>query len=149
MRDKKSILVVDDNDLCLKNIASILEKSGYEVLTAMNGEKALTSIKENHFNLVITDIKMPGINGIDLLKIMRRIAPDVGVIVFSAYGNVSSYLEIMGLGAFEFLTKPIRLHELRRIVKKYFDISLVGKQKTSSGLRAPGTHVRQKDLDLP
>lgn len=121
MTDKKCILVVDDEENSRTGLSKILTKCNYDVLTAETGEKALQCLEKNRCDILLTDMRMPGISGLELLKEVRKIAPEIGVIIFTAYGEVDSYLEAMNLGAFEYLNKPIKVDELKRIISKVLE----------------------------
>jgi len=112
------ILVVDDEEGARELFSTILTDEGYEVTLANNGEEALALFKNNPFNLVITDIKMPVMDGLQLLQEIRKIGSKTDVIMVTAYGEVESYLKAMSLGAAEYINKPIRIKELKRIVHK-------------------------------
>jgi two-component system response regulator (stage 0 sporulation protein F) len=112
------ILVVDDEEGAQELFNIILTDEGYEVLLANCGEEALALLKENSFNLVITDIKMPRMDGLQLLQEIRKAGCKTDVIMVTAYGEVESYLKAMSLGAAEYINKPIRIKELKRIVHK-------------------------------
>jgi DNA-binding NtrC family response regulator len=118
MTDKISILVVDDEKDSRSGIAHFLKKSSYDVVTAEDGKEAWEFFKANHHDLVLTDMRMPGISGIDLLKRVKTIAPRTKVIIITAYGEVESYLEAMNHGAFEYLNKPIKIKELIKLINK-------------------------------
>jgi two-component system, response regulator, stage 0 sporulation protein F len=112
------ILVVDDEEGAQELFNIILTDEGYDVSLASCGEDALALLKENPFNLVITDIKMPKMDGLQLLQEIRKIGCKTDVIMVTAYGEVESYLKAMSLGAAEYINKPIRIKELKRIVHK-------------------------------
>ena len=112
------ILVVDDEEGARELFNTILTDEGYEVSLASGGEEALAQFKSNPFNLVITDIKMPVMDGLQLLQEIRKIGSKTDVIMVTAYGEVESYLKAMSLGAAEYINKPIRIKELKRIVHK-------------------------------
>ncbi len=118
--NKRTILVVDDNEMCRNVLAKVLLKCNYEVITAPSGEEAIEVFKKEECDLFIADIKMPGISGIDLLKILRTVAPQIGVIIITGYGEIDSYLESMALGASGYLQKPIEADKLRQAVANYF-----------------------------
>jgi len=118
MSDKISILVVDDEKDSRSGIAHFLKKSSYDVVTAEDGREAWESFKANQHDLVLTDMRMPGISGIDLLKRVKTIAPRTKVIIITAYGEVESYLEAMNQGAYEYLNKPIKIKELIKLINK-------------------------------
>ena len=114
----KKILIVDDEENAREGLAKILKKSGYFTATAENGEEALKILGDNKYDLVISDIKMPRMDGMQLLKRMRKIVPDIAIIMVTAYGEVESYLEAMSYGAFEYLNKPLKIDELKKVVSK-------------------------------
>ena len=112
------ILVVDDEEGARELFNTILTDEGYEVTLAINGEDALARFSNAPFDLVVTDIKMPGMDGIHLLEEIRKTGSKADVIMVTAYGEVESYLKAMSLGAAEYINKPIRIKELKRIVHK-------------------------------
>ncbi|HTG00760.1 MAG TPA: response regulator [Nitrospirota bacterium] len=112
------ILVVDDEEGARELFNAILSDEGYEVQLADSGATALSLFRNNPFNLVITDIKMPVMDGLQLLQEIRKIGSKTDVIMVTAYGEVESYLKAMSLGAAEYINKPIRIKELKRIVHK-------------------------------
>jgi DNA-binding NtrC family response regulator len=116
--DRKSILVVDDEENSRNGLFKILTKYDYEVYTAENGLQALECLQGRRCDIILTDMRMPGMSGIDLLKKVKEISPDIGVIIFTAYGEVDSYLEAMNLGAFEYLNKPVKVEELKKVIVK-------------------------------
>lgn len=112
------ILVVDDEEGARDLFNTILTDEGYEVSLANGGEEALGLFKSFPFNLVITDIKMPVMDGLQLLQEIRKMGSKTDVIMVTAYGEVESYLKAMSLGAAEYINKPIRIKELKQIVHK-------------------------------
>jgi two-component system response regulator (stage 0 sporulation protein F) len=112
------ILVVDDEEGARDLFNTILTDEGYDVALASGGEEALGIFKSNPFNLVITDIKMPVMDGLQLLQEIRKMGSKTDVIMVTAYGEVESYLKAMSLGAAEYINKPIRIKELKQIVHK-------------------------------
>ena len=118
MKDKKSILLVDDEELYLEALTKILIKEGYEVSAACNGKEALESVKKKQYDLVITDMIMPDITGIDVLKKVKSICSETKVIIITGYGESEYYHESMALGAFEYLNKPINVPELKETIRR-------------------------------
>jgi len=112
------ILVVDDEEGARELFHTILTDEGYEVTLANDGAEALTHFKTLPFDLVVTDIKMPVMDGLQLLQEIRKTGSRADVIMVTAYGEVESYLKAMSLGAAEYINKPIRIKELKRIVNK-------------------------------
>lgn len=112
------ILVVDDEEGARELFFTILSDEGYDVTLANNGEEALNRFKGDTYDLVVTDIKMPVMDGLQLLQEIRKTGSKTDVIMVTAYGEVESYLKAMSLGAAEYINKPIRIKELKRIVHK-------------------------------
>ena len=117
----KRILVVDDEENTRIGLSKLLSQEGFEVESAANGNDALDLLSQHKINLVISDINMPDMNGLAFLRELSRKFPSTSVIMITAYGGVESYLEAMNLGAYEYLHKPVRLEELRSVMKKIFN----------------------------
>lgn len=115
------ILVVDDEEHAREGLSKILTREGYGVETAANGKEAIDVIKHKSFDLVITDMRMPLMDGFEVLREIKKMDDSVGVIMITAYGEVESYLEAMNLGAFEYINKPVRVNELKRVITKVLD----------------------------
>ena len=112
-----SILVVDD-ELSMREFLSIfLEKQGYKVATAADGEKALKMAQEEHFDLAISDIRMPGLTGLELLAKLKPMQPDLAFILITAFASPGDAVQAMKNGAFDYITKPFNLEEVKRIVQ--------------------------------
>lgn len=118
--NKKRILLVDDEENARTALAKILSREEYEVISAGNGFEALELLKNSLVDLVITDINMPEMNGMFFLREINRLYPGINVIMVTAYGEVESYIEAMNLGAFEYINKPVRINELKKIISKVF-----------------------------
>jgi two-component system, response regulator, stage 0 sporulation protein F len=116
--ENMKILVVDDEEGARELFFTILSDEGYDITLANNGEEALARFKSDAYDLVVTDIKMPVMDGLQLLQEIRKTGSKTDVIMVTAYGEVESYLKAMSLGAAEYINKPIRIKELKRIVHK-------------------------------
>jgi DNA-binding NtrC family response regulator len=119
-RKVKRILIVDDEQNARLGLSKLLAQEGYEVESVANGLEALEFLGRKQVNLVISDINMPQMNGLAFLRELNRHHPDMQVIMITAYGGVESYLEAMNLGAFEYIHKPVKLDELKSVMKKIF-----------------------------
>ncbi len=115
------ILVVDDERGPRELLESALLEEGYQVTAAKNGEEACQIFDEKKFELVITDFKMPGLNGIKLLKRIKTRAPETLVILITGYASLSSAIHAIREGAYDYLTKPFQLDELYIVVKNAVD----------------------------
>jgi len=112
------ILIVDDEENARFGLCKLLSQQGYSVDSVANGFEALSYLRSNRVQLVISDINMPEMNGLFFLREVARSHPGIHVIMITAYGEVESYLEAMNLGAFEYLHKPVRLNELQSVMDK-------------------------------
>ena len=119
MQGRETILVVDDEVGPRESLRMIL-KPIYEVHTAGNGQEALNFISEKKVDLVTLDLKMPGISGIDVLKEIKKLQPDIDVIIVTGYGTLSNAQEIMRYGAVDFISKPFNVADIICIVSKAF-----------------------------
>ncbi len=113
-----AILLVDDNESQRRVVEFWLNEEHYRVATAPNAESALRLISKNHFDLVISDIRMPGLSGMDLLAKLREQSPGVPVILITAFGTVNDAVAAMKLGAFDYVLKPLNVDEFKVIVQK-------------------------------
>lgn len=121
MADKmKNILVVDDEENARIALSKILSREGYVVAAAANGFEALNYLRGKEVDLVITDINMPEMNGMEFLRELGKAHPATNVIMITAYGEVESYIEAMDLGVFEYINKPVKIDELKKIITKVF-----------------------------
>ena len=106
------ILVVDDKELMRDSVAAILSRKGHLVVTASDGASALTRILDKRPECVVTDLQMPGMNGLELLAEIRKIDAELPVVFMTAFGSVETAVEAMKLGAFDYVTKPFSGDEL-------------------------------------
>ncbi|MEK6560375.1 MAG: sigma-54 dependent transcriptional regulator [Nitrospirota bacterium] len=111
------ILVVDDERGMREFLAIMLQKESHEVTSAANGREALEQIGQKTFDIVITDLRMPQIDGIDVLKTVKENAPETVVIMITAYASPETAVEAMKQGAYDYLTKPFKIEEVKLIVR--------------------------------
>lgn len=112
------ILVVEDQDTLRKGISSAFREQGYEVDEASDGNEALRKLKSTVYDVIVTDLKMPGSNGMDILKEAKKGSPSTVVIIMTAYGSVDTAVDAMRSGAYDFVQKPFSLDELEIKVHK-------------------------------
>ncbi|HET6419981.1 MAG TPA: response regulator [Geobacteraceae bacterium] len=112
------ILVVDDEENARIALTRLLSKEGFLVDSVANGFEALNYLRQQTVNIIVTDINMPEMDGISFLRELNKNFPKTNVIMITAYGGVESYLEAMNLGAFEYINKPVKIDELKLILKK-------------------------------
>lgn len=109
---KAKVLLVDDEEDFLATLAERLEARGLKVTTANNGENALASIEAEAFDLVVLDLAMPGLDGLETLKRIKARQPEAEIIMLSGQGSIRTSIEAMKLGACDFLQKPVDIGEL-------------------------------------
>jgi len=119
-KQPKRILVVDDEENARVGLSRLLANEGFVVDSVTNGYEALNYLQQQEVNLIISDINMPEMNGITFLKELNKNFPKSNVIMITAYGGVESYIEAMNLGVFEYINKPVKIDELKSIIKKIF-----------------------------
>jgi len=119
--ENKRVLIVDDEKNIRLTLSQSLDSLGIETDTAANGEEALAKLEERDFGLMLLDLKMPGMDGIEVLKEVREIRPEIRVIIITAYGTIESAIEAMKLGAVDFIQKPFAPAEIRELVTRVLD----------------------------
>src|SRR5437764_2778375 len=119
----KRVLVVDDEQRMRRVLQILIEKLGLESHGAESAERALEFLQANQVDLVLTDLRMPGMGGLEFLARLRAIDADLPVVVLTAYGTISSAVDAMKLGAFDFLLKPFDRTALDIVVRKALDLS--------------------------
>ena len=112
------ILIVDDEENARVALSRLLTKEGFQVDNVANGFEALNYLRQQLVQIIVTDINMPEMDGIAFLRELNKNFPKVNVVMLTAYGGVESYLEAMNLGAFEYINKPVKIEELKLILKK-------------------------------
>ncbi len=112
------ILIVDDELIMRESLAGWLERDGHDIQTAASGEEALEKLKGACFDILLVDIKMEGINGLDVLKQVKDNDPEVAVVMITAYGSISTAIEAMKNGAYDYLLKPFDPNELGLLIEK-------------------------------
>lgn len=128
MNENIRILVVDDEIINLENIRHYLMKQGYSLQVAENGYVAIELMDNHLFDLVITDLKMEGIDGCQVMEYSKQKMPDAEVIIMTGYATVNSAVEAMARGAYYYLPKPIKLHELKALIDKALEKNMLRRE---------------------
>lgn len=126
MKDKVVILVIDDEKGICDFFQKILTKEGYKVLTALSGEEGLTIVKREKPDIVLLDLKMPGMDGIEVLRSVKKIDKNIVVVMLTAYGTMETARVAMQLGDFDYLTKPFELEYVKAVLKDGLRSTLTG-----------------------
>ncbi len=114
------VLVVDDEDFMRKLLTNILRKGGMEVLTAQNGEGALDTLQRKECDVVISDVRMAGMSGFELLKRVKAEHPNTAFVVMTGYADSYSIKDALLQGADEYITKPFKNHEVTLVVERAY-----------------------------
>jgi DNA-binding NtrC family response regulator len=111
-----AILLVDDEVINVQNVGLFLEQHGFHVTTAVSGNEAMNLLSQSHFDLVITDLRMGDVDGVQVMKTAKELHPEIEVIIITGHATVNSAVDAMAQGAFYYLPKPIKLKELHTLV---------------------------------
>jgi len=118
MQDNMKILIVDDERIALKNLEHVIRKEGYEVVGTESGPNALKLLEEQRFDVVLTDLRMEKVDGMQILRKCRELNPDAEIIMITGYATLESAVEAMKKGAFHYIAKPFKLDLVRNVVKE-------------------------------
>ncbi|MEK6726836.1 MAG: sigma-54 dependent transcriptional regulator [Deltaproteobacteria bacterium] len=114
---KSKILIVDDEVSMREFLEIMLSKEGHKVSSAGSGKEALNMLNDTIYDLIVSDVQMPGMNGIELLRNVKEVCPDTTVIMITAYASTESGVEAMKAGAYDYITKPFKIDEIKLIIK--------------------------------
>lgn len=137
--DKPKVLFIDDEEIILRSCRRIFASSNYELDTALSGEEGLSKAINQDYDIVVTDLKMPGIGGMEVLRRLRQVRPDTTVIIFTGYASVDTAREALKNGAFDYIPKPFTPEEIREVIKNALE-ARAGKQRTMLDLMAIVSH---------
>lgn len=122
MKEKTKILIVDDEDSHRIMLRAVLKDEGYEVAEAADGSEAVHAIEQEPFDLVLLDVRMKTMDGIEALNEIRKISPLIPVLIMTAYASVKTAVEALKAGAFDYLTKPLDIEELKILIEKALEL---------------------------
>ncbi len=132
------ILIVDDDPIVLEVMKSIIASHGFALATAQDGQQALEKLQDDHFSIIITDINMPNMDGMELLRHVKDHYPKIGVIVVTGLSEHYSYIDVINAGAIDYMTKPFEsselLAKLRRVIREQTLVHELEKRSTSDSL---------------
>jgi DNA-binding NtrC family response regulator len=133
--NKPHILLIDDEAIALTNLTHVLKREGYDVTACKDGEAGLEALERSDFDLVLTDLKMPGIDGMAVLRQVHANHPDVPVIMITGHATLDSAVEAMKAGAHHYLAKPFRLAEAREVVRSALEMRRIKRENQELRLR--------------
>ena len=128
MTNPKTVLVIDDEDSLRRVVEYNLREEGYRVVTASDGTSGLREFQASPVDLVLTDVRMPEMDGLELLTRLKAMQPELPVIVLTAHGTIDSAVEAMKLGAYDYLTKPFNRDQLTSAVRKALDVAALASE---------------------
>jgi two-component system response regulator AtoC len=140
--ERKQILVVDDEPNLRRVLGAQLMRDGYDVHTAEDGEQALQTLQEHHIDLVITDLRMPKVDGMELLRRAVAMDAELPVIMITAHATVDNAVEALKTGAFDYITKPFDQAEVRAVVRKALRTRDLSAHEASRSLEVSTPHTR-------
>jgi two-component system, OmpR family, response regulator len=133
---KARVLIVDDEEAFANNIVKLISNRGYDIKAVYNGQSAIEALDEIDFDVIILDLKMPGLDGLSTLKLIKGKKPGVEVIILTGHGSWDSGIDGIQQGAFDFLMKPVRFEDLYEKVRQAYQRKLIH-EENAQGLR-PG-----------
>ncbi len=140
---KERILVIDDEKRICDSLSSLLTDSGYDIAAFQNSREAASEIKAGRFDLIISDIKMPGLTGFDLLQLARKVDPQALVILLTGFGSLESALEAINQGVYDYLLKPVEYPQLELVIRRGLEKRRLGRAKSFLL-----TELREKNQEL-
>jgi two-component system response regulator AtoC len=137
---KPRIMIIEDDEIMRVTVEDSLKADGYETCAFDNGREGIEAFEKNEFSLVITDVRLPDMTGIDVLRVSKEINKDIPVLVMTGFGTIKDAVDAMKLGAFDYLTKPFSLEEFALIVKKIIEVKKHRDKDTMLKLEMPLCH---------
>lgn len=149
-----SILIVDDEPTFRNHLADSLSGLGYNIVTASNGIECLKELKKRRIDILLTDMVLPGLSGLKILELAKRLSPITDVIMITGYATMDTAIKALKMGATDYITKPVNIEELKITIKKYMDkrqivsenIRLLNKFKLIEELKSLSLHNQVDDL---
>jgi DNA-binding response OmpR family regulator len=144
------VLVVDDEGAIRYSVSKTLQRVGYTVSEAASGEEALDAMKKDRYDVVLTDIRMPGLTGVELLKRIKEVAPDAIVILMTGYASLGTAVEALRLGAHDYLIKPSSSQDIRQSVARGVERARNLKRRRAllDAIRSNVSELTRTDVDV-
>jgi CheY-like chemotaxis protein/DNA-binding transcriptional ArsR family regulator len=128
------ILVVDDDEELREDVVEMLQREGYEVIDVGTGEEAIEKLKKESVDIILTDLMMPGIDGMEVLRQSKKLKPAVRVIMITGFGTIENAVEAMKEGASDYISKPFKIGEVQATVKRALEEVKFAKSLSASGM---------------
>jgi DNA-binding NtrC family response regulator len=144
--DGFKIIVVDDDPIAREVVSSILSREGYAVISAKDGFEAIDLLRKDNYDLLITDLVMPGIDGIELIKSALKINPDLATVIITAFGTLDSALKAIDFGAYDYITKPFKIEEVLFLVVRCK--KMINLQRENKNLKTVLAYLLKGAFDL-
>jgi len=141
LEEKECILIIDDDEGSCKTLNLIFNKKGFKTETALTGKEALEKLKKKFYNLILLDIRLPDIEGIELLTPIKQIHPDMDVIMITAYASIETAVRALNEGAAAFITKPVNMDEVLAIIN-----NMLNKQRLITEKRQAEQKLKESEL---
>jgi DNA-binding NtrC family response regulator len=148
--NRKSVLIVDDEKNIRLTLSQALEPLDLDIQTAVNGEEGLARLREQACDVLLLDLKMPGLDGMDVLRSVRETRPATRVVIITAHGTIESAVEAMKLGAVDFIQKPFAPQEIRDLVSRVIDREQLAEEDVSdyqSRVELGKRHIQEGQID--
>jgi len=123
-----NILIVDDEEIMRNMLKDVLTEAGYQVWSAAGGQEAISLLKETDFTIVITDMRMPGMDGVEVTKKFKASKPEICIIVITGYASIQSAMEVLKEGAYDYISKPFNIDEIKVVVRRAVERQLLLKE---------------------
>lgn len=153
MEERQSVLLVDDEAVVRNSLSEWLKDDGYDVVSAEDGESALELLEKKRFDTGVVDLKMPGIDGLEILKRTKQVNPNTNIIIITAYGTIENAVEAMKLGASDYLAKPFTPNELEKAIEEARIKAQAGTQPitfpSTGGEIAPVVPEVEREIEVP
>lgn len=138
MKDINLLVCEDDEDIC-RTFSQYLESEGYAVESAFNGKEALEKAKEKKFSIALVDIMMPEMDGIEVIRRLKEITPDIDAVIITAHSSLNTAISALKLGAYDYLRKPVKLDEIGKVIN-----NIVHQQKMIEAEKASVACIKDK-----
>jgi len=150
MELKGKILVIDDEDSVRESLATILKQMGYHVETRGDGKSAIRLFKQEKFDLVITDLKMAGLSGIEVLEKVKMLQPEILVIIMTGFASLESAIASIRKGAFDYLVKPFQVDALKLVVKRSMEMKRLAENNVMllGDLKAKNEELARANIEI-